>query len=199
MHQFGTICPRLAALGGMLALAACVAGPPTEPTVMALPKQGEDLAVFQGDDGACRDYAYQSIGGPAAAQASNNAAVGSAVVGTALGAAAGAALGSLSGQMGAGAAIGGATGLLAGSAVGANQAQAGAYGNQYSFDVHYTQCMVSKGYTVQNQPAAPAPVYAYPGYGYAPYPYPYYAPSVGIGIGGGYWGGYRGWGGWHHY
>ena len=175
-----------------LALGACAVSPPAGPSVMALPKQGQDLGQFQAQDGACRNFAYGQIGYGSPAQAATDSAVGSAVVGTALGAAAGAALGSVSGNLGAGAAIGGATGLLLGSAVGANNAQVSGYALQQRYDVAYTQCMVASGYTVQ-QPSYAAPYYAAP-YGgpvYAyPAPYPYY-PSVGVGIGYGY--GYRRW------
>lgn len=203
-----------------LGLAACAVPPPSGPSVMALPADGKNFAVFQQEDMACRNYAYQMSGGQQQANAGTDRAVGSAVVGTALGAAAGAALGSLSGQMGAGAAIGGTAGLLVGGAAGAGNAQASYAGQQQQYDVTYTQCMYAKGNTVQS---APATGYAagYPGYGtysgypgYAPtypgYPtgYPGYAPGyyappavvyspsviVGGGWGGGWGGGYRGYG-----
>lgn len=183
-----------AALATVMLTAACAVGPATAPSVMALPKEGENLAVFQAEDDACRAYAAGSPGGAAAVQQGNNAAVGSAVVGTGIGAAAGAALGSLSGQAGAGAVVGGVTGALIGSAVGANQAQAGSYLSQQDFDTHYTQCMVARGYAVQAPPANYAlPAYGYGGYGYPPV---VVAPSVGLGWGWGWGGGYRPyWGG----
>jgi hypothetical protein len=185
---------HLAALIAPLALAACVVPPPPGPSVMALPKQGDDFSQFQGRDASCRNFASAQIGQGNPAQAATDSAVGSAVVGTALGAAAGAALGSVSGNVGAGAAIGGATGLLVGSAAGANNAQLSAGEMQHRYDVAYTQCMVAGGYTVQQPSYAPGPYYA-PGYAYgpaygyaAPYPY-YYGPTV---VAGGWGGGWRG-------
>jgi len=163
---------------------------------MALPAQGKSFDAFQQDDVTCRGYASQQTGGASSAQAANNSAIGSAAVGTALGAGVGAALGSVGGAMGAGAAIGGATGLLAGSAIGAGNAQAAGGNVQARYDTAYTQCMYSRGNTVQSAPSGYAGGYGYPG-GY--YPGPYYGPAYyGYGpsvvIGGGWgWGG-----GWHH-
>jgi hypothetical protein len=191
---------RVSVLVAPLALAAC-AVTPTAPTVMAVPRQGDNFAQFQAQDGSCRAYAGSQFGNGAAAQQVNNNAVGSAVVGTALGAAAGAAIGSVGGAAGAGAAIGGATGLAMGSAAGANSTAISSGGMQYQYDMAYAQCMVAAGYTVQ-QPSYPPPAYAYAPYPYAPYayaptPYPYaYAPPVvvgGWGWGGG-WGRGPGWG-----
>ena len=187
-------CVRLCVgLASTLALAACAVAPPSGPSVMALPQPGKSFEAFQQDDGICRGWASQQSGGPAAAQAANNGAVGSAILGTALGAGIGAALGSAGGAMGAGAAIGGATGLLAGSAIGGNNAQASGAHAQQRYDAAYTQCMYSKGDSVHSQPAGYA-AYGAP-YGYPaayPYPYPYgYGPEVVIG--GGWGGGGRGW------
>jgi hypothetical protein len=162
---------------------------------MALPAQGKSFDAFQADDAACRGFASQQTGGASAAQAANDSGVGSAVLGTALGAGVGAALGSVGGAVGAGAAIGGATGLLAGSAIGASNAQAAGGNVQARYDTAYTQCMYSKGDTVQSAPGGYAGGYGYPGY----YPGPYYGPAYyGYGgpavvIGGGW--GY----GWHRH
>jgi outer membrane lipoprotein SlyB len=157
---------------------------------MALPAQGKPFEVFQQDDVACRGFATQQTGGASSAQAANNSAVGSALLGTALGAGVGAALGSVGGAVGAGAAIGGATGLLAGSAIGANNAQASGANVQARYDTAYTQCMYSKGNSVQSAPSGYAGSYP-PGY----YPYAYgpgyYGPAVVIGGGFGY--------GWHRH
>jgi hypothetical protein len=172
---------------------------------MAMPGQGKTYPAFQQDDFTCRQAATAQTGGASPAEAANNSAVGSAVLGTALGAAAGAALGSVGGAVGAGAAIGGATGLLAGSAIGGGNAQAAAAGVQQRYDIVYTQCMVSKGNTVQASPSPyaagyPAGYAAVPAYAYPPPYYPYnpyyYGPGLAIGIGGGW-----GWGheGWHHW
>ncbi len=186
----------VAAIGlvSVFALSACAVAPPQGPTVMALPPQGKPFEAFQQDDAVCRGYAQQQTGGASAAQAATNSAVGSAVVGTALGAGIGAALGSVGGAVGAGAAIGGATGLLAGSAVGASNAQIAGGNIQGRYDTAYTQCMYSKGNTVQSAPgyAGGYPPGYYPGYdygyGYGP---AYYGPSLVIGGGWGY--------GWHHH
>jgi hypothetical protein len=162
---------------------------------MALPPQGKSFDVFQADEANCRGFASQQTGGASASQAATNSAVGSAVLGTALGAGVGAALGSVGGAAGAGAAIGGATGLIAGSSIGAGNAQAAGGNLQAQYDTAYTQCMYSRGNTVQSPPAGYAGGY-YPGYypyGYGPGPYAYgpgyYGPAVVIGGG---WG-YRGW------
>ena len=182
----------------VLALSACAVAPPQGPSVMALPQQGKSFEAFQQDDGMCRGYASQQTGGASAAQAANNSAVGSAVIGTALGAGVGAALGSVGGAMGAGAAIGGATGLLAGSAIGAGNAQAAGGNVQARYDTAYTQCMYSRGDTVQSAPGGYAGG-GYAGGGYPPgyYPAPYYGPGYygpAVIVGGGW--GYGG--GWHH-
>jgi hypothetical protein len=182
-------------LVSVLALSACAVAPPQGPSVMALPASGKTFDAFQQDDITCRGYASQQTGGASAAQAATDSGVGSAVLGTALGAGVGAALGSVGGAVGAGAAIGGATGLLAGSAIGANNAQASGGNLQARYDTAYTQCMYSRGNSVQSAPTGYAAGYGYPGYypgpyyGYGP---AYYGPSVVIGGGWG-WGG-----GWHH-
>ena len=183
-----------------LALSACTVAPPQGPSVMALPAQGKNFEAFQQDDAACRGFATQQTGGASAAQAANNSAVGSALLGTALGAGLGAALGSVGGAVGAGAAIGGATGLLAGSAIGAGNAQASGGNVQARYDTAYTQCMYSRGNSVQGAPSGYASGY---GYGPAYYPAPYYGPgyfgpTVVVGGGWGWGGGYYG-GGWHRH
>jgi hypothetical protein len=177
-------------------LAACVAAPPSGPTVVAMPHSGESLNQFQADDLACRNYAQIRTAPPGATQAAANcAAVGSALVGTAVGAAGGALLGAAAGN--AGAAIGAGAGLLTGSAVGANNAGAIAGGAQTQYDVAYAQCMTSKGDVVE--PPSPAALSMPPsGYGYAdPDGYPYYGayPYV-VGIGP-FFGGPHWHGGWH--
>jgi hypothetical protein len=181
-------------LVSVLALSACAVAPPQGPSVMALPPQGKPLEAFQQDDATCRGFASQQTGGASAAQAANNSAVGSAIVGTALGAGGGAALGSVGGAVGAGAAIGGATGLLAGSAIGAGNAQAAGANVQSRYDTAYTQCMYSKGNSVQSAPGGYAA--GYPG-GYYPGPYAYgpayYGPAVVVGGGWGYGGWHRHW------
>ncbi len=164
-------------LGLVLFVGACAVAPPG-PTVVGIPGPGKSLAAFQQDDLACRNYAAAQTGYANPAQAATQSAVGSAAVGTALGAAAGALLGAASGHPGVGAAIGAGSGLLLGSAVGANNANASAGSIQGAYNAGYTQCMVSRGDTVERPPAYAAayPVYPYP-YAYPVYPaYPAYGP-----------------------
>ncbi len=186
--------PTALVLTSVLAVSACAVAPPQGPSVMALPQQGKPFEAFQQDDATCRGFASEQTGGASAAQAANNSAIGSAVLGTALGAGVGAALGSVGGAVGAGAAIGGATGLLAGSAIGAGNAQAAGGNVQARYDTAYTQCMYSKGNTVQSAPGGYASGYP----AYAPYPYGYYGPGYigpAVVIGGGWGYGY----GWHRH
>ena len=128
----------------VLSLAACVTIP-TGPSVMSLPGTGKSFEEFRIDDAACRQFAYEQVGGLTGQQAAQQAAVGSAVVGTVLGAAAGAAIGSASGDMGAGAAIGAGSGLIFGSATGTGYASASYYEAQRRYDYAYIQCMYAKG------------------------------------------------------
>jgi hypothetical protein len=146
----------IAVLGGVCAVAACAAAPPSGPTVMALPSQGKGLAAFQQEDGQCRDYAAATIGDLQPGRAAAQTTVGSA-----------AAIGAAAGNAGAGAAIGGATGLVGGTAVGANNAAAGEYDLQARYNIAYTQCMYSRGDTVRYLPPGG---YDYYGDGIADYP-----------------------------
>ncbi|SAL76314.1 hypothetical protein AWB71_05217 [Caballeronia peredens] len=130
---------RLALLLAALGLSACTVMP-TGPSVMALPGTGKTFDQFRADDGNCRQYANQQVGGVDANTAATNSAVGSAVVGTALGAAAGAAFGG-----GSGAAIGAGAGLLTGSAFGVGAAQTSGYNVQQRYDYAYLQCMYASG------------------------------------------------------
>ena len=181
---------------------------------MALPGAGKDFGTFQQEDMMCRQFAYEQNGGAAGAQAATNNAVGTAILGTAVGAGLGMALGSLGGQAGAGAAIGGTMGaLMGGSAAASGAARAGG-DLQQGYDTAYTQCMYSRGNSIQSPPGGyrsgvsgpgygyengyePGPGYGYgpgPGYGYGPGPVGYYAgPSVIIGTGWGWGGRYRRW------
>jgi uncharacterized protein YcfJ len=130
-----TLALLLAAIG----LSACTVMP-TGPSVMALPGTGKSFDQFRADDGSCRQYALQQVGGVDANQAATNSAIGSAVVGTALGAAAGAAFGG-----GSGAAIGAGAGLLTGSAFGVGASQYSGYNVQQRYDYSYLQCMYAAG------------------------------------------------------
>jgi outer membrane lipoprotein SlyB len=154
-------CFTLLATAGVLSACAVV---PTGPSVMALPGSGKTFDQFRADDGNCRGFAFQQVGGAGTNQAVSNSAVGSAVIGTALGAAAGAAFGG-----GQGAAIGAGAGLLAGSAVGLGNTQGSAYDVQRRYDYAYLQCMYANGNRipvagrmVTTQPTASAPRYLPP-------------------------------------
>lgn len=129
-------------LPAILVVAGC-ASVPTEPDVMVLPGTGRTFDEFRVDDGYCRDYAYQSIGGKAREQAANNAAIGNAAIGTAVGAVAGAAIG---GRGSAG--VGAGMGMVVGSASGAEASQRSMRGSQRRYDNAYVQCMYARGHRV---------------------------------------------------
>jgi YmgG-like glycine-zipper protein len=152
MHNF----LKLLALAAVLGLAACVSAP-TGPSVMVLPGTGKSFDEFRFDEGQCRQFAYDQIGGQTAAQAQENSAITSAAVGTAVGALAGAAIGGNSN----GAAVGAGVGLLGGSMAGSDASQRSAYGAQRRYDIAYQQCMYAKGHRIpvagQMQPRQPAP------------------------------------------
>src|SRR5260370_37814014 len=97
-----------ALLASLTCVSACTSAP-TAPSVMALPGTGKTFDQFRIDDGSCRQFASEQVGGVSANQAATTSAVGSAAVGTALGAAAGAAF-----NGGRGAAVGAGAGLPAG-------------------------------------------------------------------------------------
>jgi hypothetical protein len=126
----------------LLLLAACTTMP-EGPSVMALPGTGRSFDQFRGDDGVCRQYAYEQIGGATANQAASNSAVRSAAVGTAVGAVAGALI---DGHSGAG--VGAGTGLIVGSLAGAGAGEASGRGSQRAYDNAYVQCMYAKGHRV---------------------------------------------------
>ena len=154
----------------LLILTAC-ASVPNGPSVMALPGTGKDFDQFRYDDGYCRQYALQQIGGKTANQAGSESMANSAVVGTAIGALAGEAV-----NGGSGAGVGAATGLIVGSAIGVNQANASSFGSQIRYDNAYIQCMYAKGHRVpvsERFSTEPRPV-AYP----PPPPPPGYMPPV---------------------
>ncbi len=154
---------------------------------MALPGPGKTFAQFQQEDYSCRMYAQQAVG-PVSAQGQVNSQFTQAGLGTLAGAAAGAAIGAIAGNAGAGTAIGAATGLAGGSAYAANNTQRGAASMQQTYNVAYTQCMYSRGNSVQPPPPPYAGYPAYPGYAYPGY---YAGPNVSLGFGfvggGGHW------------
>ncbi len=144
----------------LLALGACTTVP-TGPGVMVLPGTGKSFDQFRFDDGVCRQYAYEQVGGVTPSRAADDAGVRSAAVGTVLGAAAGAAIDGSSG-----AAAGAGAGLLIGGLAGTGAAERSAYGAQYRYDVAYQQCMYAKGHRIpvsgRFTPSSPAPAANYP-------------------------------------
>lgn len=148
---------------------------PTGPSVMVLPGDNKSFDQFRIDDMACRQYAYEQVGGVQGQQAAQSSAVTSAVVGTAVGAAAGALTGSASGDAGAGAAIGAGSGLIFGSAVGSDASSYSYYRIQNRYDTAYMQCMYAKGHLIpgvrritRSTGSAPVPYYPPPPPGYPP-------------------------------
>ena len=176
-------CAALTLLVAVLAAAGCTSIP-TSPSMMALPGTGKPYEVFREDDGGCRQYAYEAIGGQTVATAQTDSAVRSTVAGAAIGALIGAAV-----NGGAGAAVGAGLGGGTGALVGVSASEVSGYEAQRRYDNAYTQCMYGKGHRVAvsgvgryAQPAGyypPPPRYAYPppppGYGYPPPP-PGYRP-----------------------
>jgi len=142
------------ACAALFAVSACTPAP-MGPTVAVMPAPSKPMEVFQQDDALCRNYAYNSIGGPNAQQELNNQQLGSAAVGTILGAGLGAAIGG-----GRGAAIGAASGAVAGTAYGANQSAYSGMSMQQRYDIAYSQCMYSRGNQVPG--FSPPPNYPYP-------------------------------------
>ena len=125
-----------------LVLGAC-AVVPTGPSVLVLPGTNKGFDQFRVDEGSCRQYAVDSVGGETADRAASDSVAKSAIVGTVIGAAAGAAIG---GSRGAG--VGAGTGLLFGGAAGSGAAQGSAYSTQRRYDNAYVQCMYAKGHRV---------------------------------------------------
>lgn len=163
---------KFAIPAAVLALAGCVSVP-TGPSVTVLPGTGRSFEQFRYDEGSCRQYAYESIGGQTATTSQQNAAVSSAVVGTVIGALAGAAIGG----HGADAAVGAGVGLVGGSMYGASAGNASAYDAQRRYDSAFVQCMYGKGHRVPMAQGYTAPRQQY----YAPPPPSqgppaYYAP-----------------------
>jgi hypothetical protein len=161
-------------IGAILLLGGCITVP-TGPSTAALPGTGKHFDQFRYDEGDCRQYAYDAVGGQTPVRAQEDSAVRSGVAGAVIGALIG---GAVSGGHGAavGAGVGGATGGLVGLGAG----EASGYEAQRRYDNAYTQCMYAKGHKVAVSGAfarAPAPAY-YPAaahrYGYPPPPPPDY-------------------------
>jgi len=147
-----------------LALLAACATLPAGPGVLALPGSTKNFDQFRADDGVCRQFAYEQVGGVTPSQAANNAGVGGAVAGTAIGAAAGAAIAG-----GSGAAVGAGVGLVTGAAVGTGYGYGSYYTLQQRYDYAYLQCMYAKGNKV---PVSRAYTQASPPASYPPPNYP---------------------------
>lgn len=165
-----------ALLGATVLTAGCVSVP-TGPSTMALPGTGKPFDQFRADDGSCRQYAYDAIGGHTANRAQQDSAVMSTVAGAAIGALIGGAVGG-----GHGAAVGAGVGGGAGALAGVGAADASGYASQQRYDSAYTQCMYARGHRVAVS-GRMAPGYrhaAAPGY-YPPPPAPatVYSPPPG--------------------
>ena len=135
--------PVLFSLAAAVTLTAC-ATMPTGPSVMVLPGSGKPFEVFQVDDAACRQWAFNTVG-QNPGQVATESTVAGAAVGTAIGAATGAVIGAAAGSPGTGAAIGAGTGLLMGTAAGASAGYGYAGEAQQRYDIAYQQCMYAKG------------------------------------------------------
>ena len=133
---------RLVMVASSVLVLGC-ASVPRGPEVMALPGTGRSFEEFRADDGLCRDFAYQQIGGPAREQTANRSLMSQAVLGAAVGAVAGA---MIAGREGAG--VGAGTGLLIGGASAAESSQFSVYGGQRQYDNAYVQCMYAQGHRV---------------------------------------------------
>jgi hypothetical protein len=142
------------AIVGVLALGACVVAPPPGPSVMAMPGKGKSFAEFQQDDGACRQFASQSIGNSTPGENATNSAVASSVIGTLVGAGLGAGIGAAAGNPGLGAAAGAGAGLLIGTGIGLNASQASGAATQQRYDMSYEQCMDGHGDQVPGSQSA---------------------------------------------
>jgi hypothetical protein len=167
---------RLCVLAAAVFFAGCTTIP-SGPSNLALPGTGKPFDQFRSDDGTCRQYAYDTMGGQTAERAQQESGVKSTLAGAAIGALIG---GAISGGHGAavGAGVGGGAGALAG--IGA--ADASGYESQRRYDQAYTQCMYGKGHRVAvSAPARYYRSYAVPAYSptYYPPPAPVYHPPPG--------------------
>jgi hypothetical protein len=173
---------RIAVVAAAAVLAAGCTSIPTGPSTMALPGTGKPFDQFRADDGACRQYANEAIGGQTTANAQQESGVKSAVAGAAIGALIGAAVGG-----GHGAAVGAGVGGGAGAIAGVGAADTSGYEVQRRYDQSYTQCMYGKGHRVAVNarsapgyyPQAAAPAYYPPPARYTTAPPPGSAPAPG--------------------
>ena len=185
---------RIALLALAITFAGCTTMP-AGPSTMALPGSTKGFDQFRYDDGDCRRYAYDAIGGQTAARAQEDSAVRSALAGAVIGALVGGAI-----NGGHGAAVGAGVGGAAGGIAGVSAGEISGYEAQRRYDQAYTQCMYGKGhrvavsghYPTQRQYAPPPPRYNYPppppppGYRAPPPPPGGYVPPPGSAPGYGY-------------
>ena len=159
-----------------LALVGCTTVP-TGPSTLALPGTNKAFDQFQHDDGACRQYASDSIGGNTVARAQEEAGARSLLAGAAIGALIG---GAVSG--GHGAAVGAGVGGAAGGIAGVGASEVSGFEAQRRYDHAYTQCMYGKGHRVAVSGFAPGTARSYyppPRYNYGPPPaYSYGPPAI---------------------
>ena len=120
------------------------AAQPLGPTVAVMPTAGKDFALFQSEQGQCKQFANRETAG--GADRANLRQLGTAAIGTVLGGGLGAAIGE-----GRGAAIGAVTGALGGTALGAGPAMQAGNDLQRRYDIAYTQCMATYGNQVPGQ------------------------------------------------
>lgn len=135
---------------------------PIGPSVTVLPGSGKPFEVFMADDGVCRQWAQQQIGGVSPSQTANENLASGAVIGGLVGAGIGALIGSATGDAGAGAAIGAGTGLLFGTAQASGPAYASEWQLQRRYDIAYQQCMYAKGNQIPGVANHPRQTYAPP-------------------------------------
>ena len=163
------------ALVAVAAISAGCATVPTGPSTLALPGSTKNFDQFRFDDGACREYAYDSIGGQTAARAQEDSAARSVIAGAAIGAMIGAAV-----SGGHGAAVGAGIGGGAGGIAGVGASEASGYESQRRYDHAYTQCMYAKGHRVavsgRFAPETGSYRYVPPRYSYPPPRVTYYGP-----------------------
>ena len=162
----------IAVLAASALLAGCVSVP-TGPSTLALPGTQRSFDEFQRDDGGCRQYAFDAIGGATAANAQTDSAARSLLAGAAIGAMIGGAAGG-----GHGAAVGAGVGGAAGSLAGLGASEYSGSEAQRRYDNAYTQCMYAKGHRVAVSGYGPGVrrAYYYPRYGYYGAPPAYYYP-----------------------
>ena len=135
---------------------------PTGPSVMVMPGPEKPFEVFVADDGLCRQWAQQQIGGASPSQTANQNLTTGAVIGTLVGAGLGALIGSVSGDAGAGAAFGAATGFFGGTAIAGPPAYDSQWQLQRQYDIAYQQCMYARGNQIPGVVARPAQTYTLP-------------------------------------